>query len=222
MLLTLSCRQAAAKTAALAFFVAGVGLMTPAARAAGVVPVPVKNMVKNGSFETGTFAGWKQSGNTASTTVKHRDGGFKAYDGSFFALLGPVGSNGFLSQTLVTQPGETYDIHFMLDSNGSRPSDFTMSFGGVSLMSQTDLPRTGGWKSFDFTAMATERATPLTFGFRDDPSFMALDDISVIPMAAPPGAPVPEASTTVSLGLMLALGLGGLVMATRRKANAGR
>ena len=32
-----------------------------------------------------------------------------------------------------------------------------------------------------------------------------------------PSAPVPEASTTVSLGLLLALGLGGLVIAAKRK-----
>ena len=34
------------------------------------------------------------------------------------------------------------------------------------------------------------------------------------------GAPVPEASTTVSLGLLLALGLGGLVVTARRKKTA--
>ena len=33
-------------------------------------------------------------------------------------------------------------------------------------------------------------------------------------------APVPEASTTVSLGLLLLLGLGGLVVAARRKRAA--
>jgi len=34
------------------------------------------------------------------------------------------------------------------------------------------------------------------------------------------GAPVPEASTTVSLGLLLALGLGGMVVAGKRKKRA--
>ena len=33
-------------------------------------------------------------------------------------------------------------------------------------------------------------------------------------------APVPEASTTVSLGLLLALGVGGLVIAARRRKAA--
>ena len=35
-------------------------------------------------------------------------------------------------------------------------------------------------------------------------------------------APVPEASTTVSLGLLLALGLGGLMIAARRKTTSGK
>lgn len=34
------------------------------------------------------------------------------------------------------------------------------------------------------------------------------------------GSPVPEASTTVSLGLLLALGLGGMVVAAKRKKKA--
>ena len=35
-----------------------------------------------------------------------------------------------------------------------------------------------------------------------------------------PSAPVPEASTTASLGLLLMLGMGGLVLAARKKAQA--
>ena len=44
-----------------------------------------------------------------------------------------------------------------------------------------------------------------------------------IPIILNAAAPVPEASTTVSLGLLLALGMGGLVVAgKRRKAGAGK
>ncbi len=53
-------------------------------------------------------------------------------------------------------------------------------------------------------------------------------DGSLTPQPAPPGAngltvtaaPVPEASTTVSLGLLLALGVGGLAVARRKRARA--
>lgn len=41
-------------------------------------------------------------------------------------------------------------------------------------------------------------------------------------LAAIPRPPVPEASTTVSLGLLLALGLGGLAIAAKRKKTMGK
>ena len=53
-----------------------------------------------------------------------------------------------------------------------------------------------------------------------DPGFagdqIGIDDVLI----ARAGAPVPEASTTVSLGLLLALGMGGIVMAAKRKKRA--
>jgi len=39
------------------------------------------------------------------------------------------------------------------------------------------------------------------------------------PTSPHPGAPVLEAPTTVSLGLLLMLGMGGLVLAARKKAQ---
>ncbi len=45
--------------------------------------------------------------------------------------------------------------------------------------------------------------------------FIGVDDVRFSPAPA-----VPEASTTVSFGLLLALGLGGVVVARRRKASA--
>ena len=45
---------------------------------------------------------------------------------------------------------------------------------------------------------------------------IGIDDVLI----ARAGAPVPEASTTVSLGLLLALGMGGIVMAAKRKKRA--
>ncbi len=72
--------------------------------------------------------------------------------------------------------------------------------------------------------------TPVVFDlqFNEDGTIESGVDLSV----TPPGgvsqlipssyfaAPVPEASTTISLGLLLALGLGGLVIAARRKKAA--
>ena len=62
-------------------------------------------------------------------------------------------------------------------------------------------------------------ATPGTFGTGkvvetglSTPAYLAFSPL--------PSAPVPEASTTVSLGLLLALGLGGVVVAARKRRKA--
>ena len=112
-----------------------------------------------------------------------------------------------------------------MDTGGSAlsaPNDFSASFGGQTLFSATDLAPTDGhadpaddYTHYTFTGMATGPSSVLQFGFRDDPSEFRLDDVSVAD-----AGPVPEASTTVSLGLLLALGLGGLVVAGKRRKAA--
>lgn len=200
------------RAAALVLAAFGAGLAAPAARA----QTP-PNLVVNGDFEYGNMSGWTPSGNTASTGVDRLGGGYQPHGGSFFALLGPEKSDGFLTQTLATTPGGAYDIRFFFASNGAGPSDFSASFGGVPLLALTNPASTHGWVLFDFTATAAGDQTPLTFGFRDDPNFLALDDVTVTPLSPP----VPEASTTASFGLLLTLGailrMGGLVVAAKRR-----
>ena len=48
---------------------------------------------------------------------------------------------------------------------------------------QTSLPAFG-WSTYLFTVTATNTSMVLQFGFRNDPSFFGLDDISVTPLCA--------------------------------------
>jgi hypothetical protein len=141
------------------------------------------NLVLNGGFETGNFSSWMTSGNLADTFVT--TGSQYAHSGTYGAQLGPSGSLGYLSQTLATTAGTSYLLSFWLDSpDGKTPNEFLVSWNGTNLFDQVNLGTTG-WTNLQFTVTATGSNTTLEFGFRNDPSYFGLDDISVNAISAP-------------------------------------
>lgn len=103
---------------------------------------------------------------------------------------------------------------------------FAVAFSGPAL---TPPAGTTVGSLFGFTLFDNSGNSLLS----NNPDGSALDisvnpDGSLTPQPAPPGAngltvtaaPVPEASTTVSLGLLLALGVGGQVLARRGRVRA--
>ena len=67
--------------------------------------------VLNGGFETGTFAGWTQGGNTSLTSVSPN----LPNSGNYAATVGPENVPGKLSQVnLATVPGDTYTLNYFL------------------------------------------------------------------------------------------------------------
>jgi hypothetical protein len=174
------------------------------------------NLVANGSFETGDFTGWTTGGNFEATSVTF--GGFYVYpgaeDGTWYAVLGPVGSDGTLSQNLATNPGAQYTFSFWLAGIGDDPSDFSASWDGKTLLSLSD-PNTGAvWTEFSFSVTGTGNDT-LLLSFRDDPGWIALDNISVTPSTT---GTTPEPSSLLLLGSGL-LSVGGAI---RRRLRANR
>jgi hypothetical protein len=173
-------------------------------------PTFAQNLITNGSFETGDFSGWTTGGNFEFTQVV--SGGYYVYsgaqDGQFYTTMGPVGSDGSLSQTLSTVAGAQYNISFWFASVGDDPSDFSVYWNGTQLLSLTN-PNTGvNWTQYTFTATGTGSDT-LTFNFMDSPEYLALDNVSVTQQAST----VPEPSSFLLLGTGV-VGLGGFV---RRK-----
>jgi uncharacterized repeat protein (TIGR03803 family) len=145
-------------------------------------------LVANGSFETGDFSSWTESGNFMLTAVNGDS--MYAYVGNYGAMCGPSGALGNLSQSVPTTPGATYLLSLWLDSpDGLGPDEFTVTWDGNALFDQVNLPAIG-WTNLQFTVTASGSATSLELGFRDDQTFLGLDAISLKPLQSPAGAPV--------------------------------
>ncbi len=167
------------------------------------------NLVNNGSFETGDFTGWTEGGDFSFVQVV--SGPFYVYtaaeDGQFYATMGPVGGDSTLSQSFSDVSGQHYTFSFWMASIGDDPSDFSASWDGTQVFSQTDPNTNGVWTQFSFQETGTGSDT-ISFAFRDDPAYIALDNVSVTSSQV-----VPEPSSLLLLGSGL-LAIGGVI---RRK-----
>jgi hypothetical protein len=140
------------------------------------------NLVQNNGFEAGNLSSWSLSGNSQFTDVVNSSP--YVHSGSFGARLGPIGALGFISQTLPTVPGQNYLISFWLFSAGTVPNEFRVVWDGETIFDKTNLSNIG-WTNVYFIATAAAGSTVLQFGFRDDPNYLGLDDISVSAITLP-------------------------------------
>jgi hypothetical protein len=185
------------------------GLVSPTVSLADICGSAPGNLVTNCGFENGDFNGWLFTGNTsfAGVSLGFFDG-FLPNSGSAFAFLGPLGSDGFLSQSLATIPGRSYNISWYLGSDGGTPNDFSVQWNGVTVFLQTDIPSTSGAMNLHTVTEKALGGDTVTFGFRNDSGFLALDDTSVV-LSPEPG------------GLVLLLPALAVLARARRRHQAG-
>jgi hypothetical protein len=162
-------------------------------------PLPGPQLVQNGGFETGSFSSWSETGNLDDCSVSSSSPA--VYSGTYGALLGPAGSLGYLSQSLPTVPGQLYLLSLWLDSpDGIAPNEFLVAWNGTVMFVQTNLGAIG-WTNLQFVVAATGSNTVLQFGFRDDESFLGLDDIQVTPLVTADGPPIIVTQPANQVGL---------------------
>jgi hypothetical protein len=153
--------------------------ITPFTRQFNIVTTG-SNLVTNGDFETGSFSGWTQWGDTGFTAVAGSFAGTAPHGGSYQAYFGPTGGLGGIYQDLNTATGTSYTLSFWLAHPfTSTGTEWTVSVGGTTLMDVHD-DGNFGYTQFTFTFTATSASTRLQFGFLEPPSYFFLDDVSVI------------------------------------------
>ena len=149
--------------------------------------VPVySGLVLNGGFETGDLTGWTYSGAASNSFNVFVDNGSQSEiapnSGTYLAAFCPLGSPGYISQTLATTAGTPYLLSLWLDSpDGGSPNQFMVSWNGTTLFNQANIANIG-WTNLQFWVTATGTATALEIGGRDDPSYLGIDNVSVVPV----------------------------------------
>jgi hypothetical protein len=137
------------------------------------------NLVTNGDFETGSFSGWTQWGDTSFTAVAGTFGGVAPHGGSFHAHFGPTGGLGGIYQDLTTTTGASYTLSFWLAHPVTNSgTEWMVQVGGATLMDVHDAGGFG-YAQFTFTFTATSTTTRLQFGFLEPPDYFYLDDVGV-------------------------------------------
>jgi hypothetical protein len=119
--------------------------------------------------------------------------------------LGPIGTDGTLSQVFADIAGGQYTFSFWLAAVGDDPSDFTAYLDGSVVYAATDPNTSGNWVQIglDFVGHGFDT---ISFAFRDDPGYIALDNV----VAQPAREPVPEPGSLLLLATP-ALSVAGVV-----------
>ncbi len=143
------------------------------------VSVTPKVLLNNGGFETGDFSGWTHTGNTNGDAVVSN----RRRAGSFSLDTGPLHTPSFLSQSIITQPGQPYLISAWLETiAGGPPNDFQIYWDSQSSLEVTNLLSAVGWTNIHVTALSGNSQSTLQFGFINTSGFFFFDEASVHPV----------------------------------------
>ena len=160
------------------------------------------SLVLNGGFESGDFSFW-QLNDIYSFVDDGSTTGITPRAGNFVAALGQVGSLGTLTQSFQTSAGQPYLLSFWLivgaDMNGlTTPNVFRVQWNAKNVFAASNLPQ-NGWTNAQFLVTGAAPSSTLQFLFRDDPAYLGLDDVSLVPVPAPVFQSITQVNGSIQL-----------------------
>lgn len=170
-----------------------------------------QNLIVDGNFNA-RFTGWVLGGNTGSCGTGGIAPPRQDPTIATAATLGPIGSDGNLTQRIAgTTARQCCQLSFLLRNVGATPNDFSVAFDGQSL-ALTGTPdgiilpvKLPGSTAFDFqrfTTIVTATSNDvLQFTYRQDPSFYYLTGVSLTPSTCASGG-ASQSTLTVHMHIL--------------------
>jgi hypothetical protein len=153
-----------------------------------------QDIVQNGGFEQGmSLPNWTA---VVANDYLYSFSGVHSYNvvphtGTYDFIFGQSGSLAYLSQNLVTIPGQDYLLSFWLtDNQGGSTEIFQANWNTNATTTNTIYNLTNptsafAWTNLNFVVTATGTNTTLQFAGQNNLDFFGLDDVSVTPIPLP-------------------------------------